>query len=325
MGIEKSTFSKFFHNNGRALGSMGYFMILMLIFLIGAPEAWLRPNLHQSVFVMMPTLLFLVVPLVFLVASGEIDLSFASTYALAAYIFAILVKAGIDPALAILAGVLSGAIVGALVGALIVFGRLSSLVASLGVLFLLRGLILVLTKSRSITMMDELETHWVYDLLVGNFYGFPMQILWALLFVIFSYYLFNKHVFGIHIHHVGDNYVSAEQMGINVKAVKIKAFMFVGLGAGIAGIFTTLITYSFFPTQGFGYLLLALAAVFVGGTPYWGGLGTIAGAVFGVGVIAYMEVGVIAVGMSGVWRQFFNGLIILLALLGHRLHGDRVR
>ena len=325
MKKESSVINKIFHKNGRAFGSMGYFIILMLIFLIGAPEAWLRPNLHQSVFVMMPTLIFLVIPLVFLVASGEIDLSFASTYALAAYIFAILVKSGVDPALAILAGVISGAVVGALVGALIVYGRLSSLVASLGVLFLLRGLILVLTQSRSITMMDELENHWVYHLLVGNFYGFPMQMLWALAFVIFSYYLFNKHVFGIHIHHVGDNYVSAEQMGINVKAVKIKTFMFVGLGAGIAGIFTTLITYSFFPTQGFGYLLLALAAVFVGGTPYWGGLGTIAGAVFGVGVIAYMEVGVIAVGMSGVWRQFFNGLIILLALLGHRLHGDRVR
>lgn len=316
---------KFFHDNGRAFGSMGYFLLLMLVFLIGAPEAWMRPNLHQSVFVMMPTLIFLVIPLVFLVASGEIDLSFASTYALAAYVFALLVKAGIDPAIAICVGILSGAIVGALVGALIVFGRLSSLVASLGVLFLLRGLILVLTKSRSITMMDELEAHWVYDVLVGNFYGFPMQVIWATLFVIFCYYLFNKHVFGIHIHHVGDNYVSAEQMGINVKAVKIKAFMFVGLGAGIAGIFTTLITYTFFPTQGFGYLLLALAAVFVGGTPYWGGLGTIVGAVFGVGVIAYMEIGVIAVGMSGTWRQFFNGLIILLALLGHRLHGDRVR
>ena len=325
MNNNKSFINNMFHKNGRALGSIGYFILLMTIFLIGAPEAWIRPNLHQSVFVMMPTLIFLVIPLVFLVASGEIDLSFASTYALAAYIFAILVKSGIDPAVAILAGVISGALVGALVGALIVYGRLSSLVASLGVLFLLRGLILVLTESRSITMMDELENHWVYHLLVGNFYGFPMQMLWALAFVIFSYYLFNKHVFGIHIHHVGDNYVSAEQMGINVKAVKIKAFMFVGLGAGIAGIFTTLITYSFFPTQGFGYLLLALAAVFVGGTPYWGGLGTIAGAVFGVGVIAYMEVGVIAVGMSGVWRQFFNGLIILLALLGHRLHGDRVR
>ena len=142
----KSLMSNFFHNNGRALGSMGYFVLLMLVFLIGAPEAWLRPNLHQSVFVMMPTLIFLVIPLVFLVASGEIDLSFASTYALAAYVFALLVKAGIDPAIAICVGILSGAIVGALVGALIVFGRLSSLVASLGVLFLLRGLILVLTK-----------------------------------------------------------------------------------------------------------------------------------------------------------------------------------
>ena len=192
----------------------------------------------------MPTLIFLVIPLVFLVASGEIDLSFASTYAVAAYIFALLVKAGIDPALAILAGVLSGAIIGAIVGALIVYGRLSSLVASLGVLFLLRGIILVATKSRSITMMNELESHWVYDVLVGKIYGIPMQVLWAALFVIFCYYLFNKHVFGVHIHHVGDNYVSAEQMGINVKAVKIKAFMFVGLGAAIAGIFTTLITYT---------------------------------------------------------------------------------
>ena len=322
---QKTYLGNLFHKNGRAMGSIGYFLLLMLVFLIGAPEAWLRPNLHQSVFVMMPTLIFLVIPLVFLVASGEIDLSFASTYALAAYVFALLVKAGIDPSLAIMAGILSGAIVGALVGALIVVFRLSSLVASLGVLFLLRGLILVATKSRSITMMEELENHWVYSLLVGDFYGFPMQVFWASLFVIFCYYLFSKHKFGIHIHHVGDNSVSAEQMGINVNAVKIKAFMFVGIGAAIAGIFTTLITYTFFPTQGFGYLLLALAAVFVGGTPYWGGLGTIVGAVFGVGVIAYMEVGVVAVGMSGTWRQFFNGLIILLALLGHRLHGERVR
>ena len=171
----------------------------------------------------------------------------------------------------------------------------------------------------------EIDTHWTYFALVGNFYGFPMQIFWAAIFVIYCYYLFSKHVFGIHIHHVGDNAVSAEQMGINVKAVKIKAFMFVGIGAAIGGIFTTLITYTFFPTQGFGYLLLALAAVFVGGTPYWGGLGTIVGAIFGVGIIAYMEIGIIAIGWSGTWRQFFNGLIILLALLGHRLHGERVR
>ena len=142
---DRSIIGHVFHKNGRALGSMGYFILLMLVFLIGAPEAWMRPNLHQSVFVMLPTLIFLVIPLVFLVASGEIDLSFASTYAVAAYVFAIMVKSGIDPALAIIAGIITGAAIGALVGALIVIFRLSSLVASLGMLFLLRGIILLLT------------------------------------------------------------------------------------------------------------------------------------------------------------------------------------
>ena len=232
MSREKSFVGNMFHKNGRALGSMGYFALLMLVFLIGAPEAWMRPNLHQSVFVMMPTLIFLTIPLVFLVASGEIDLSFASTYAVAAYVFALLVKAGFDPALCILAGLATGTAIGGLVGTLIVVFRLSSLVASLGVLFLLRGVILLLTNSRSITLLD-IDTHWVYPLLVGKFYGFPMQIFWAAIFVTFSYYLFSKHVFGVHIHHVGDNAVSAEQMGINVNAVKIKAFMFVGFGAAL--------------------------------------------------------------------------------------------
>ena len=202
MSNKNSYLSNYFHRNGRALGSIGYFILLMVIFFIGAPEAWIRPNLHQSVFVMMPTLIFLTIPLVFLVASGEIDLSFASTYAVAAYVFALLVKNGVDPAICFVLGILTGAAIGALVGMLIVVFRLSSLVASLGMLFLLRGVILLLTNSRSITIM-EVENHWIYPLLVGNFYGFPMQIFWAALFVIFCYYFFNKHVFGIHIQHVG--------------------------------------------------------------------------------------------------------------------------
>ena len=58
--VNNSAFKKYFHKNGRAMGSMGYFLLLMIVFLIGAPEAWIRPNLHQSVFVMMPTLIFLI-------------------------------------------------------------------------------------------------------------------------------------------------------------------------------------------------------------------------------------------------------------------------
>ena len=102
MNSKENTFKSLIGKNGRALGSLGYFLILMGVFFIGAPEVMLRPNLHQSVFVMLPVIMFMVIPLVFLVTAGEIDLSFASTFGLSAYIFALLLKAGLDPLLCIL-------------------------------------------------------------------------------------------------------------------------------------------------------------------------------------------------------------------------------
>ena len=322
--MKKNSFKNIFSENSRALSSFGYFLLLMAIFIIGAPEVMMKINLHRSVFTMLPIIVFMVIPLVFVVTAGEIDLSFASTFGLAAWVFALLMKLGLDPLLCIFVGIISGIFVGMLMGCLVVFGRISSLVASLGALFLIRGFLFVVSDSKSITVI-EIRDHWIYEVLVGQFYGFPLQIFWATIFVIFSYFLYNKHVFGVQIHHVGDNPDSAAAMGINVNWVRIGAFMYVGFGAALAGIFSTLVNFTWWPTQGFGFLLLALAAVFVGGTPTWGGVGTIIGAVFGVGVIAYMETGVVAIGMSGVWRQFFNGLIIILAILGHRFHGTRIR
>ena len=323
--INKKNYTKdYLIKNSRALSSLGYFIILMSFFIIAAPEVMTKPNLHQSVFTMLPILIFLVIPLVFVVTTGEIDLSFASTFGLASYVFALLLKSGIDPFLCFLIGVISGALVGIIMGCLVVYGKISSLIASLGAMFFIRGLILVLSNQRSISFVD-VEEQWLHATLVGKFYGFPMQIFWALIFVIFSYYLYRKHVFGIHVHHVGDNSDSAAQMGINVNKIKIISFMYVGVGAALAGIFSSLIGFTWWPTQGSGYLLLALAAVFVGGTPTWGGVGTILGGVFGVGIITYMEVGIVALGWSGLWRQLFNGLIIILAVLGHRFHGTRIR
>ncbi|TIL77114.1 MAG: ABC transporter permease, partial [Mesorhizobium sp.] len=66
---------------------------------------------------------------------------------------------------------------------------------------------------------------------------------------------------------VGDNPDSAQQMGIDVKRVRVKVFVFVGIGAAIAGTFSVMINFTWWPTAGDGYLLPVLASVFVGGTP----------------------------------------------------------
>ena len=104
-------------------------------------------------------------------------------------------------------------------------------------------------------------------------------MLWATLFVAGSIVLYNRHKFGARVHSVGDNPDSAEQMGIDTQRVRVYLRVLWGSGAALAGIFSTMINFTWWPTAGESYLLpTPLAAVFVGGTPTWGGIGTILGA-----------------------------------------------
>jgi len=69
--------------------------------------------------------------------------------------------------------------------------------------------------------------------------------------------------------------------------------------------------------------LIVLAAVFIGGTPGWGGIGTIMGSVIGTCIIGVINSGIIAAGVSYLFKEFFYGLIIILALIGHKLNEKR--
>jgi simple sugar transport system permease protein len=71
--------------------------------------------------------------------------------------------------------------------------------------------------------------------------------------------------------------------------------------------------------------LPALASVFLGGTPTWGGVGTVVGGAIGTMIVSFIQTGVVAAGLSGFYVQFFYGLIIILALIGHRWNQARYR
>ncbi|MFB3150558.1 MAG: hypothetical protein ACE10M_08340 [Alphaproteobacteria bacterium] len=73
------------------------------------------------------------------------------------------------------------------------------------------------------------------------------------------------------------------------------------------------VTY-FWPSQGEGFLLMTLAAVFIGGTSVFGGKGTMFGTFIGVIIIGSLESGIISIGLTGFWVQFIYGLIITLSV-----------
>jgi len=262
--------------------------------------------------------------LVFVVNVGEIDLSFPATMGFSAWIFALVVHAGLSPFLGIVAALATGMMLGAGVGALVVTAGLSSLIATLGMNYMLRGFILIVTQGKSIALL-ELQDTTAGALFSSEIYGFPVQVFWALAFVVFAGLLFNRHRFGVRVRAVGDNADSASQMGINVARVRISTFVFMGLGAALAGVLSTMVNFTWWPTTGDGYLLPAIASVFVGGTPTWGGVGTVAGGAIGALTVSFIQSGIVAAGLSGFYVQFFNGLIIILALLGHRWNQKRYR
>ena len=93
---------------------------------------------------------------------------------------------------------------------------------------------------------------------------------------------------------IGDNANVARVMGINVEATRIKLFTVMGVIAAFAGLLLTLEINVFYPTQGQGFMLPVMAAVFVGGTSIAGGLGSIVGTFFGAYIIGSLEAGVVA-------------------------------
>jgi simple sugar transport system permease protein len=127
----------------------------------------------------------------------------------------------------------------------------------------------------------------------------------------------NRHRFGEHVLFIGDNANVARVVGVNVDRERVKLFTLMGTLAGFAAILLTLENRNFFNTQGQGYLLIALASVFIGGTSIFGGQATVVGTFFGAFIISMIEAGLTATGIQGFWVRAVVGLVFLAAVIFH--------
>jgi len=315
---------KWADQNRRGLSAAVIFVAIWLLFLLTAPGTFSDPLAYRAIFTVMPVDIILAASLVFVIASGETDLSFPSIFGLSSYAFAFIASNGGSPIVGLLAALTVGALCGLLNGLLVTKLGLSSLVATLGMNFFLRGLINVLTQGIGIPLTFLLDTPF-YNVMAGQIGEFPVAVFWAAFVIMLCLILFNLHKIGAHITIVGDNPESAKEMGIDVARTKTITFIIVGLCAGFAGVLLSLINNTWWPTAGDGYLLRTLAAVFIGGTPTWGGVGTVAGAALGALSVGFIETGLIGAGLTAFWTQFAYGLVIILSLIGHRFNQGRYR
>ncbi|HTP09919.1 MAG TPA: ABC transporter permease [Anaerolineae bacterium] len=288
-------------------------VVLYAIFIITAPQVFTGYRIYMSFLQTVPPVLVCALGLTLVITTGEIDLSFPAVVALSGFIFAWAFKtfdsswgAWIGFGLA-LAG---GALVGYINGLLVAKVHVPSIMATLAAQFFWYGVTVLLANGLQLNI-KEVQDNILHTIFVGRIGGFvPTQALWAMALAVFLWFILNRHKFGGEIMFIGDNADVARVMGINVEATKIKLFTMMGVIAAFAGLLLTLEINVFYPTQGGGFLLPTMAAVFIGGTSIAGGYGSIVGTFFGAYIIGSLEAGIVATTISGYWVQIVEGVVM---------------
>jgi simple sugar transport system permease protein len=320
---EKSGLAKFLRRNGTQAGILTVFVLMWLSFIISAPQTFLAPQIYLAFMSTIPFFAIIALPLTMLVIAGEMDLSFPSIMAIGMVAFVGVLNSTGNVVLALLAGLVAGFLAGLLNGVIVVGIGLPSLVVTIGTQFFWRGAVLVLLSGKSYPLVAA-KSSFIYSLLVGKLAGIPMQMIWLVVIAVAVWVLLNRHRFGANIYIIGDNKQTAELMGVNTARTRMLMFALVGMAAAFAGMLASLQVSFFWPSLGEGYLLSTLAAVFLGGTSVFGGVGTILGTFIGSFIIGAIQAAIVAIGLTGFWTELIYGLIIILSVSMHAILRRRV-
>jgi len=260
------------------------------------------------------------VGMTFVILSGGIDLSVGSVIAFTSVFVAVLVRAGVHPALAFALALVVSTSFGAVMGLTIHALKMPAFVVTLAGMFLARGAaFLISTDSVPIS-------HDFLKLLKGIFIRLPdkgrltfLAILMLLAFVV-GVILAHRTRFGANVYAIGGSEQSAALMGVPLRRTMIQLYAFSGFMAGLSGLAYTLYTSAGYSLATVGVELDAIAAVVVGGTLLTGGAGLVLGTLFGVLIQGLIQTYIVFDGtLSSWWTKIVVGLLLFAFIVLQRL------
>ncbi len=253
----------------------------------------------------------------FVILTSGIDLSVGSVLGLSGGVTALLLADGVSIPLAVLAGLGVGLVAGLINGLLVTRLYLPPFIATLGMLGVARGLVLLLTGARTIAPLPD-----AFSAISNGFIlGLP-SLFWILVLVtILSAFVLERTVFGRYVYAVGSNAESARLSGVPVNYVLLAVYSISGLLAGFAGILTASRLGAGIPTAGTGYELQAIAGAVIGGASLSGAKGRVIGAVLGALITGLLANGGNLLGIDPFYLQIAVGLLIILAVYFDHLQG----
>lgn len=296
-------------------------LLLMCLFLSVATRKFLSVRNLLNVGRQVSLLGIMAVGMTFVLISREVDLSVGSIYAISGIVTGLFIVDRWNLWLAIALGLAMGAFIGLLNGWFSTFGQLPSFITTLGMLSVARGVALLITNGKPVTVnaafgADPEAVQVFYFLGEGRIFDLiPIQLIYAVVIALLGWMLLSRTNFGFRVYAVGGNDRAARVSGIKVFSTKIWTFIFMGFLSALAGI----ISLAFLPSAqagrtGVGLELDVIAGTIVGGASLAGGEGTILGTILGVLIIGVLRNGLVLMGISPFWQETAIGLVIILAV-----------
>ena len=270
----------------------------------------------------------LAIGMTFVIITGGIDLSVGSIVGLSGMVAGWLVLNGVDLGIGyaiyfntfeiVLIALLVGVLVGAVNGLLITQLNVAPFIATLGTLYVARGLALLSSDGRTFANLrgrEEFGSTGFPLIGAGDLLGIPWSIWTMAALACAAAYLAARTPLGRHIYAVGGNEKGAALSGVKVNRVKMFVYMFSGFCAAIVGLIISSQLVASHPATGETFELNAIAAAVLGGTSMSGGRGRIAGTIIGAFVIGILADGLVMMGVSSFWQTVIKGLVIIAAVV----------
>ena len=248
--------------------------------------------------------------MVMIILLGEIDLSVGSTQAVAGIIAVAVLNQMDSVLLALLAALLAGAVIGLCNGLLVTKAGINSLIATLGMMAILRGGAMVSTQAVSIQGKVESFVE------AGTGYLGPMPVPVLIAFVLFLsfYYVLHHTILGRYIYAIGGNIQAARLSGLAVDRTRVLVFIIGGVLAALSAFILASRLNSGQPNAGLGFELQVIAAVILGGISLTGGVGSLGGAFIGILILTILSNGLVLLNVSSFYHDIARGAVIIFAV-----------
>jgi ribose/xylose/arabinose/galactoside ABC-type transport system permease subunit len=289
-------------------------------------DGFLSPQVFLNLLIDNAFLLVVAVGMTFVILSGGIDLSVGSVIALTTMISAALLQAGWNPYAAMALVLILGAVFGAAQGYLIQRFGLAPFIVTLAGMFLARGCC-YLISTESIPIEDPTYSAIAQARVpLGADASLTVGALIAIAVVLAAMRLAHSSEFGRTVYAIGGGESSARLMGLSVDSTKVGVYLLSGFSAALAGVIMTFYMLSGYSLHAVGLELDAIAAVVIGGTLLAGGVGYVAGTLFGVLILGIIQTLIAFDGtLSSWWTRIVVGALLLLFCLLQRLFEGRSR